>query len=194
MGEKGGVDVPEMKNWESQLDYQFFMGAALKQARQALSAGEFPVGCVLVYNHRILATGARTGTAGDRPNETDHAEIVAIRRLEQLQTPPDRSRITLFCSLEPCLMCFGAILLSGIGEIVYAYEDIMGGGTHCDLSRLPPLYRDNPVAIVPDILRDESLRLFKAYFADPKNAYWRESLLCAYTLAQSGGKRSGRPN
>jgi tRNA(adenine34) deaminase len=179
-----------MRNWGSELDYQFFMDAALKQARKALSAGEFPVGCVLVYEDRILVTGARAGTAGDRPNETDHAEMVAIRRLEQLATPVDRSRIKLFCTLEPCLMCFGATLLSGIGEIVYAYEDVMGGGTHCDLSRMPPLYRDNPMTIVPDILRDESLRLFKAYFADPGNAYWRESLLSTYTLAQPGGARS----
>jgi tRNA(adenine34) deaminase len=40
----------------------------------------------------------------------------------------DRSTVTMYCTMEPCLMCFSAILLSGIGRIVYAYEDVMGGG------------------------------------------------------------------
>ncbi len=66
----------------------------------------------------------------------------------------------------------------------YAYEDVMGGGTHCDLSQLPPLYRDNPVAIVPGILRAESLALFKAFFNDPDCRYWNKSQLAEYTLAQ----------
>jgi tRNA(adenine34) deaminase len=84
--------------------------------------------------------------------------------------------------MEPCLMCFAAILLSGIRKIVYAYEDIMGGGTTIDLSQLPPLYQTIDCTIVPHILRDRSLSLFKAYFNRSKNDYWRDSLLARYTL------------
>ena len=81
-------------------------------------------------------------------------------------------------------MCLGALILSGIGTVVYAYEDVMGGGTRCDLKRLTPLYQNHPISIVSNVLRRESLDLFKAYFKDPENAYWRGSLLARYTLDQ----------
>jgi len=63
------------------LDYEHFMKKALDQARKALEAGEFPVGCVLVYQDRIIVNASRAGTAGDAVNEIDHAEMVALRRL-----------------------------------------------------------------------------------------------------------------
>ncbi|MBW1866177.1 MAG: nucleoside deaminase [Deltaproteobacteria bacterium] len=168
------------------MDYNFFMSKALEQAGKALSQGEFPVGCILVYQDGILNTGARSGTRGLCPNETDHAEMVALRKLARIKTPLQKHDITLFCTLEPCLMCYGAILLSGIGKIVYAYEDAMGGGTGCDLRNLAPLYRQSRVSIVPNILRRESLALFKKYFSSPANKYWQGSFLAAYTLEQQG--------
>ena len=81
-------------------------------------------------------------------------------------------------------MCFGAILLSGIGEIIYAYEDIMGGATRWDRTHWSALYRDGHVRITPDVLRRQSVRLFKEFFSDPANDYWKESRLARYTLAQ----------
>lgn len=161
-----------------------FMAEALRQAEEALAAGEFPVGCVLVSGDRVLATGAREGTAASGTNETDHAEMVALRRLNRLDPACDPRDITAFCTLEPCLMCFAALLISGIHRIVYAYEDVMGGGTRCDLSRLPPLYRDLKVSILPRILRGASLALLKRYFATPGNRYLAGTLLATYTLAQ----------
>lgn len=166
------------------MDYEHFMGKALEQARKALSAGEFPVGSVIVYQNRILATGFRKGTSGDFPNEIDHAEIIALKQLIDLKVNTDKNRVFLFTTLEPCMMCLGAMILSGIREIVYAYEDIMGGGTKCDLTKLTPLYKDCRISIVPSILRKDSLELFKAFFKNPKNSYWRGSLLAEYTLSQ----------
>lgn len=166
------------------MDYAYFMGKALAQAREALSRGEFPVGCVIVRGGRIIATGARRGTAGGAVNETDHAEMLALRRLESLGPEVAREELALFCTMEPCLMCFGAILLSGIGTLVWAYEDAMGGGTACDRSILSPLYRDRRITIVPRVLRAESLSLFKSFFRNPANGYWAGSLLAEYTLAQ----------
>ena len=165
------------------MDYEFYMRKALEQAKQALAAGEFPVGCVLIYQDKILVSGARRGSiAGDR-NEIDHAEIVALRRLSDLGDTVDHSQITAFSTMEPCLMCYSALILAGIGKIVYAYEDVMGGGTGCELSRLPPLYQDSPLKVVPGVLRAESLKLFKDFFADPSNDYLKHSLLAEYTLA-----------
>jgi tRNA(adenine34) deaminase len=164
------------------MDYEFYMKKALAQAEQALEAGEFPVGCVLVYQGKILETGARRRSIGSNRNEIDHAEIVALRRLSDLGDSIDHGQITAFSTLEPCLMCYSALILAGIGGIVYAYEDIMGGGTGCELSRLTPLYRDSSLKVVPGVLRAESLRLFKKFFADPANDYLKPSLLAEYTL------------
>jgi tRNA(adenine34) deaminase len=164
------------------MDYDYFMKKALVQAEQALAAGEFPVGCVLVYQDNILETGARRSSIGSKRNEIDHAEIVALRRLSDQGDSIDHSQITAFSTLEPCLMCYSALILAGIGEIVYAYEDIMGGGTGCELSRLTPLYRDSSLKVVPGILRAESIKLFKYFFADPANDYLKQSLLAEYSL------------
>ena len=166
-------------------DNERFMRKALELAETALDQGEFPVGCVLVYQGSILTTGFRKGTAGGSANETDHAEMTALRRLGRLTENIDPAHISLFCTMEPCLMCFGAILLSGIGRIVYAYEDIMGGGTRCDLSMLSPLYSERKITIIPDVLRNESLKLFRTFFQNPDNVYWKGSLLAEYTLKQS---------
>ena len=160
-----------------------FMEKALIEARQALDRGEFPVGCIIVYEDSVIASGSRQGTTGLVASETEHAEILALKQLEACTPPVDRSKLTLYCTMEPCLMCFGAILISGIRRIVYAYEDAMGGGTRCDLSRLPALYSERPVTIIAHILRDESLCLFKRYFSNPLSTYWKDSLLSQYTLA-----------
>ncbi len=161
-----------------------FMQHALREAQQALKEGEFPVGCVLVYRQQIIATGRRIGTRLETPSELEHAEMIALRQLESMSGSIDRGQITLYATLEPCLMCFGALLISGIGEIVYAYEDAMGGGTSCDTSRLPELYRENSVRIISGVNRQESLALFKAYFSNPDIDYWQGSQLARYTLAQ----------
>ena len=173
-----------MSTLANETDYRHFMSAALEQAETALQAGEFPVGCVLVHQYRVIAAGRRRGTASGERNETDHAEILALRDYYALENRPDPRQTTAFCTMEPCLMCFGALLIAGIGEIVYAYEDVMGGGTHCDLSRLPALYRNSPVSVVPGIGRTESLSLFKRFFNTPGNDYWENSPLATYTLAQ----------
>jgi len=166
------------------MDYEYFMKKALNQAKTALSAGEFPVGCVVVHEDRILTTGSRKGTAGNIPNEIDHAEMIALKRLADMEIQRDNQRITLFTTLEPCLMCLGALILSGISEIVYAYEDVMGGGLSCDLKNLMPLYKNSRISVVPDILRKESIELFQAFFNNSENSYWQGSLLAEYTLKQ----------
>jgi tRNA(adenine34) deaminase len=164
---------------------------AIDEARGALGRGEFPVGCVIASPAKVLVRAARRGSAGDAPSELDHAEIIALRRLETLRVLPDRGDLTLAVTLEPCLMCYGAILLAGIGHIVYAYEDVMGGGTGCALESVGPLYGPRRPRIVAGLRRREALALFQSFFADPAVRYWQDSLLARYTLAQSGGAHDG---
>ena len=166
------------------MDYEFFMEKTLQEARKALSMGEFPVGSVMVYEDRVLVTGSRHHSAPDKQNELDHAEMLALRRLVDLGEGIDREKVTLFSTLEPCLMCYAALIVNGIRNIVYAYEDVFGGGTKLDLAALNPFYRDMKVTIVPGILRDKSLQLFKRFFSKPHNDYLKGSLLARYTLDQ----------
>jgi tRNA(adenine34) deaminase len=166
------------------MDYEYFMKKALAEAQAALDAGEFPVGCVMVHDNKTLVSGARKGTTGDYPNEVDHAEMVALQRLFRLDAKINLKEVTAFSTLEPCLMCFGALMISGIGKLVFAYEDAMGGGTGCDRANMPPLYQLNQMTIIPGILRNESLKLLKAFFSETQNAYLRDSILATYTLGQ----------
>ena len=166
------------------MDHEINMHHALAAARQALDEDEFPVGCAVLLEGRVLATARRINSRRAVPSELDHAEIMALRQVEALDGSLDRRRMVLYATLEPCLMCFGAILISGIGTVVYAYEDAMGGGTACDRARLPSLYRDSPIRIVAGVCRRESLDLFQAFYRRPHIGYWRDSLLERYTLAQ----------
>jgi tRNA(adenine34) deaminase len=166
-------------------EHEKFMHQALAEARQALAANEFPVGCVLVREGVVIARGRRVNSRGSAINELDHAEIMALRELTAAG-PQDRTGITAYCTMEPCLMCYAALLLNGVRNIVFGYEDAMGGGTDIRLAHLTPLYRQQAVVITPYILRAESLALFHAFFANPINDYWQGSWLAEYTLRQQG--------
>jgi tRNA(adenine34) deaminase len=165
--------------------HETFMRAALRDARRALEKNEFPVGCVIVFENQIVARGERINSTGNGLIELDHAEIVALRHLQSADIAVDVGRATLYSTMEPCLMCYATILLTGIGRIVYAYEDVMGGSTGICLSGLAPLYREMQVETIPHILREESLALMQAFFKNPRNEYWQGSLLERYTLEQA---------
>lgn len=161
-----------------------FMKTAICEAADALEAGEFPVGCVIAGPKGVVCTGERRSSRGPAANEIDHAEIVALKKLYDSGLSGTRCELTLYSTMEPCLMCFGAALISGIRRIVYAYEDVMGGGTACSMESLPPLYKNAVIRIVPYVLREESLELFYRFFSNPQNNYLQETLLAEYTLCR----------
>ncbi len=175
------------------MDYEYYMGFALEQAQKAFDLGEFPVGCVIVQGEKVIASGARQGTTQDKVffNEIDHAEIRALKQLEKNTIKFDPEKSILFSTMEPCLMCFGAIILSNIKKIVYAFEDPMGGGTKCDLKKLPPLYKRCSIEIVSGVSRQKSLDLFYDFFNKEGNLYWKNSYLEEYTFDQKKEMNSG---
>ena len=162
------------------------METALQQAREALAQGQFPVGAVFVSAGEVVATGQRAHSSGKEQvvNEIDHAEILALRSFLAQDTEVEAGSIVVYSTMEPCLMCYATMILNGIRNFVYAYEDVMGGGTNLPLAQLHPLYSEMRVSITPAILRDESLELFQRFFSNPENIYWKESLLANYTLSQ----------
>lgn len=160
-----------------------FMELALAEAAQALALGEFPVGCILVRDEEVIAVGRRTHSS-ETTNEIDHAEIMALRDLLSREPESDLSEVTLYCTMEPCLMCYSTLLLNGIRTIVYGYEDVMGGGTSLDLKALTPLYSAMRVELRGKVMRRECLALFQQFFGDDSQDYWDDSLLKKYTLEQ----------
>ena len=164
-------------------EHEHYMNAALDEARAALVAGEFPVGCVFVADGAIVARGHRENSGEDGRNEIDHAEVLTLRHLLAIRPAIDPGAVTVYSTMEPCLMCFSTLLLSGVRNFVWAYEDVMGGGTNLPLSMLNPLYRGMEVHLLDQVRRDESLRLFQQFFRS--GSYWQDSLLARYTLAQT---------
>ncbi len=160
-----------------------YMQEALTEASKALERGEFPVGCVITRHDEIIARGHRINSH-NHANELDHAEVTALRSLFQNSEVTDDSPLTVYCTMEPCLMCFATLILNNVRTIVYAYEDVMGGGTSLDMSSLPPLYQNMKLTVIPHVLRQESLVLFKNFFSNPETNYWPDSLLSQYTLNQ----------
>jgi tRNA(adenine34) deaminase len=169
-----------MKNHEK------YMQIALVQAEEALELGEFPVGTVFVHQGVIVASGKRLHTREqtESVNEIDHAEILALRNFLAQETSVPMDEIVVYATMEPCLMCYATMLLNGIRNVVYGYEDVMGGGTNLSLDQLNPLYAEMNVTVISHVLRQQSLELFQQFFANPENLYWKDSLLANYTLNQ----------
>jgi len=175
------------------LNHDRWMSVVLDLAESAMSRGDFPVGCILVSGDTLVGSGSRSHSRARELNELDHAEISAIRDWIARKRPlgyGDDVTLTAYCNLEPCLMCLGAMILNGIRRIVYAYEDVMGGASGLDFSRPlsaagireGDLYIESHIEIIRGVKRRESLALFKRFFSNPANAYWKDSLLYRYTL------------
>ena len=105
--------------------HEKMMREALEQAKLAMLCGDVPVGAVLVHEGSVIASAhnEREGT-GD---PTAHAEVLAIRRAAEVLGRRRLEGCTLYVTLEPCPMCAGAIVMSGIDQVYFgAYEPRMG--------------------------------------------------------------------
>ncbi len=138
------------------------MQRALALARQAKQSGEVPVGAVLVRGDEALAEGWNRPISSNDP--TAHAEIVALReaalRLRNYRLP----ETTLYVTLEPCVMCAGAIVHARIARVVFGASDPKSGaaGSIVDLLRHPQL---NHQAIVSGgVLAEECGALLQEFF------------------------------
>jgi tRNA(adenine34) deaminase len=101
------------------------MARALEQARLAGLRGEVPVGAVLVRDGTLLAEGHNSTVTGTDP--TAHAEVVAIRKASALQGDWRLEGTTLYCTLEPCSLCCGAIILARVPRVVFGASDPKAG-------------------------------------------------------------------
>ena len=114
-----------------------------EQAIHALDAGCYPVGAVIVNDKDELVVSGCNKVFDDTGlyQSRRHAEMEVIDQLEREFPDQARSNLTLFVSLEPCLMCFGRILLSGIRRVRYLTKDPIGGFTR-GFHLLPPVWSE----------------------------------------------------
>lgn len=118
---------------KSDLDEQRIL-AALAEARAAAAAGEVPVGAVVYYRGRLLATGQNRVLRDSDP--TAHAEMVAMRQAGKLLGNYRLLGCTLYCTLEPCAMCAGAMMHARLDRLVFGALDPKAGAAGSVLSVL----------------------------------------------------------
>ena len=112
-----------------------YMGYALREAERALEIGEVPVGCIIVYDGRIIGKAHNQRELLQDP--TAHAEILAITQAAAALGSWRLENTRLYVTLEPCPMCAGAIILARIPEVFFGAYDPKAGacGTIVDLLR-----------------------------------------------------------
>ncbi|MBT8068695.1 MAG: tRNA adenosine(34) deaminase TadA [Gammaproteobacteria bacterium] len=138
------------------------MRAALAQAAIAESAGEVPVGAVVVVNGEVVGAGHNRSISDADPS--GHAEIVALRQACRAVRNHRLTGAILYVTLEPCVMCVGAIVQARIGRVVFgAYDDKAGAlGTATDLSDSKAL--NHRFEINGGLLAEECAAMLKDFF------------------------------
>lgn len=139
---------------------EHFMKQALVQAQRAFEDEEVPVGAVIVQNGKIIARGYNQV---EKLNDcTAHAEIIALTSAFNYLGSKYLPDATLYVTVEPCVMCAGALYWSKIGRIVYGASDPKNGYTRID----PAVSPFHPKTVVEyGVLRDECSQLMKDFFA-----------------------------
>ncbi|MBL7890598.1 MAG: nucleoside deaminase [Bacteroidia bacterium] len=142
---------------ENILSDEYFMREALKEAKKAFDADEVPVGAVVVCNNKIIA---RAHNLTERLNDvTAHAEMQAITSAANFLNGKYLNECTMYITLEPCVMCAGALSWSQIGKIVYGASDTKRGFNLVGNKILHP-----KTEIIQGIIADECADLMKSFF------------------------------
>lgn len=140
-----------------------FMQEAIEEARSAASAGEVPVGAVLVYDGRIVArSGNRTIRDCD---PTAHAEIIVLRKAAKVVDNYRLAGTTLYATIEPCSMCAGAMIQARIPRLVYGANDPKAGAVRTYFQILSNSNLNHQVEITAGVLADECAEVMQSFFA-----------------------------
>ena len=143
------------------------MRVALEQARAARAAGEVPVGAAVVLDGELIGVGHNASIA--RTDPTAHAEIVALRDAASRIGNYRLVGATAYCSVEPCLMCLGAMLHSRVGRLVFGAPESRVGAT----GRLQSLWDagngvNHRFEIKGGVLAEEASRLLLGFFQEQR--------------------------
>ncbi|MCI0667751.1 MAG: tRNA adenosine(34) deaminase TadA [Methylococcaceae bacterium] len=150
-----------------------WMEHAIRLARKAESLGEVPVGAVLIRDHGLIAEGWNCPIRNNDPSA--HAEIVAIRAAGDLLGNYRLVDTTLYVTLEPCMMCIGAIMHARVGRLVFGAPDPIRGSV-CSVLNLSDLsFFNHRLEWQSGVLADRCSDLLKDFFMRKRNIIAKQS-------------------
>ena len=144
-----------------------FMREALAQARLAAAAGEVPVGAVVVIDGRIVGHGHNQPIAAHDP--TAHAEIVAIRAAARAMGNYRLTGATLYVTVEPCLMCVGAMVHARIGTLVYGASEPKAGAVDSTQRAHEHPALNHRMVVVSGVLAAECGEVMRDFFKERRS-------------------------
>ncbi|MCU1364030.1 MAG: nucleoside deaminase [Acidimicrobiaceae bacterium] len=145
-------------------DDERFMSAALDEARRSVGHDDVPVGCVIVANGEVIAAGENRREVDHDP--TAHAEIVALRAAAQRRGHWRLDDVTVYVTLEPCVMCAGALLNARVPRVVIGALDEKAGavGSRYNVLSDPRLLHEAELTF--EVLGDASGALLREFFVE----------------------------
>lgn len=152
----------ENAGMESEEKDAFYMRMALEEALRACEVNEVPVGAVLVFGEEVLARAYNRAVFLNDP--TAHAEILAIRRAAEIRNNYRLSGTTLYVTLEPCIMCSGAILQARVDRLVYGARDPKAGAVASLYCLLEDGRLNHEVRITGGVLEEECGKILSGFF------------------------------
>lgn len=138
------------------------MREALRLARQAAAGGEVPVGAVVAMGGAIVGRGRNASIA--RQDPTAHAEILALREAAERVGNYRLEGATLYSTLEPCVMCAGALVTARVGTLVFGARDLRFGGVRSKFQVADSDLLNHRVAVVEGVLGPECVDLLREFF------------------------------
>jgi tRNA(adenine34) deaminase len=142
---------------------EWFMREALGLARAAGAASEVPVGAVVAIGEELVGRGANSPIARNDP--TAHAEILALREAAARIGNYRLEEATLYCTLEPCVMCAGAMVAARVKRLVFGARDLRFGGVRSKFRVADSELLNHSVEIVEGVLAGECVELLQEFFA-----------------------------
>lgn len=139
-----------------------FMREALAQAALAEAAGEVPIGAVVVLGSAIVGRGFNRPIGSADP--TAHAEVLALREAAQAMGNYRLTGVRLYVTVEPCLMCVGALVHARVGTLIYGASEPKAGAVASALAALNHQALNHRVEVVSGVLADESRELLQRFF------------------------------
>lgn len=143
-------------------DKYYFMKQALKEAEKALLIDEVPIGCVIVKDNKIIARGFNKRES--KNDVTSHAEIETIRKANKKLNSWRLVECDIYITVEPCLMCMGAIIQSRIRNIYFGTKDYKGGALGSSINALEAKNINHYPNVESGILEEECSLIISNYF------------------------------
>ena len=141
-----------------------FMQLALAQAELARAAGEVPVGAILVLNNEVVAAGHNQPISQNDPSS--HAEMVVLRSAGQKLNNYRLPETTLYVTLEPCMMCSGAIMHARVSRLVYGAKDPKTGCVHSVLKLFDHEQLNHHTIVEGGVLEESCAQVLKDFFKE----------------------------